>query len=232
VPRHHGTTARMHRDPAGRYVMTFESTGHKPVDAVVVRSVGSRRYQQYLAQANGALWRLPMAYHVEERRWFHMAGALTIVNPSRLSPARAADLCGRCHALRCTSCHGMHDGDPRGAASGAACLTRAHMLLAAVEGDRYPAVRHLAARALGQLLSAVHATRDDGVARAALAIDATGDPEARARAVASIRAALAAGGCAGRAPSDRFAAGEGAPDPARLARLRAEARRADIDIGE
>ena len=52
------------------------------------------------------------------------------------------------------------------------------MLLAAIEGDRYPAVRHLAARALGQLLAAV--------------------PTADAR----------------------------------LARLRAEARQADIDIGE
>jgi hypothetical protein len=80
--RYQGTTARMHRDPAGRYVMTFEGgAGQKSVDAVVVRSVGSRRYQQYLAEANGALWRLPMAYHVEERRWFHMNGGFLTPDP-------------------------------------------------------------------------------------------------------------------------------------------------------
>jgi len=68
---------------------------------------------------------------------------------------------------------------------------------------------------------------------AALAIDATGDEAARAHAVAAIRAALAVGGCAagGGASAGPVAAG-GALDPARLARLRAEARQADIDIGE
>jgi len=106
------------------------------------------------------------------------------------------------------------------------------MLLAAIEGDRYPAVRQLAARALGQLLAAVPSA-DASLARAALAIDATGDEAARAHAVAAIRAALAAGGCAagGGASVGPVAAG-GALDPARLARLRAEARQADIDIGE
>jgi hypothetical protein len=70
-----GVTARMHRDGAGRYVMTFSAVRGGPVDAVVVRSVGSRRYQQYLTDVGGALWRLPLAYHVEEKRWLHMNGA-------------------------------------------------------------------------------------------------------------------------------------------------------------
>jgi len=57
-----------------------------------------------------------------------------------------------------------------------------------------------------------------------LAIDATGDEAARARAVAAIRTALAT---AGRVRP--LAAPASGPD---LARLRAEARQADIDIGE
>jgi hypothetical protein len=75
-----GATAEMNRDERGRFVMTFTSppqgsAAGRVVRAVVVRAVGSHRYQQYLAEFGGALWRLPMAYHIEERRWFHMNGA-------------------------------------------------------------------------------------------------------------------------------------------------------------
>ena len=284
--RQGGVTARMDRDAKGGFRMTFSAVGTPPRTVEVVRTVGSHRYQQYLARAGDSYWRLPVAWHVEEQRWFPMTGAFlfsdsasdaagdpavppgrplfgggdfdrhvtrwndncvfchnvapnpardpgsgrfatsvaqlgiaceachgpgaehvarnanplrrwtlrsggaadpTIVNPSRLSPARAADLCGRCHGQRiadqiepllehgdpfvpgddlamesaplwrdtplhgdgqafserfwddgtprltayeyqgllqspctmrgpmtCTSCHGMHDGDPRG----------------------------------------------------------------------------------------------------------------------
>ncbi|MSR74218.1 MAG: hypothetical protein EXS14_01940 [Planctomycetes bacterium] len=45
----------------------------------IVRTVGSRRYQQYLvsdptAQDN-SLWRAPLLWHIEERRWMHLNGA-------------------------------------------------------------------------------------------------------------------------------------------------------------
>jgi predicted CXXCH cytochrome family protein len=189
-------SARMERDARGGYQMTFTSPGAPPRAVEVVRTVGSRRYQQYLARDGDTYWRLPVAWHVEERRWFPMTGAFlfsdsadgavdapsgrpvfgggdfdrhvtrwndncvfchnvapnpardpdsgrfatsvaelgvaceachgpgaehvarnanplrrwtlqssggadpTIVNPSRLTPARAADLCGRCHGQR------------------------------------------------------------------------------------------------------------------------------------
>lgn len=72
-----GVSARMHRNEAGDFLMTFVRAdgATAPVQARVVRAVGSRRYQQYLADVGGVLWRLPMAFHVEERRWFHMNGA-------------------------------------------------------------------------------------------------------------------------------------------------------------
>ena len=196
--RHAGVEARMDRTPdGGGYRMTFTTPGAEPRTARVVRAVGSRRYQQYLAATGNTLWRLPVAYHIEEKRWFPMTGAFlfpddatiddttrprfgggvfdrhvtrwndncvfchnvapnpgrdpetgafrttvaelgiaceachgpgaaharanadpsrryalhlapqqadpTIVNPSRLSPARAADLCGRCHGQRITA---------------------------------------------------------------------------------------------------------------------------------
>ena len=198
----------MDRDADGGYRMTFATPGAPPRTAKVVRAVGSRRYQQYLAAEGDTLWRLPVAYHIEEKRWFPMTGAFlfsdratiddatrprygrrrvrpprhalerqlrllpqrraqsgarsvdgrvpdhgrragdrlrglprpgcastpaptptrraatrftwrrgadpTIVNPSRLSPARAADICGRCHGQRITADVGpfLAHGDP------------------------------------------------------------------------------------------------------------------------
>ena len=206
ILRHAGVEARMDRDDAGHYRMTFATAGAPPRTVEVVRVVGSHRYQQYLAADGDSFWRLPVAYHVEERRWFPMTGAFlfpddaaiddpsrpsygggvfdrhvtrwndncvfchnvapnpgrdpssgaftttvaelgiaceachgpgdahvrahpepapgsgltlgradpTIVNPARLSPARAADVCGRCHGQRITADVGpfMAHGDP------------------------------------------------------------------------------------------------------------------------
>ena len=92
--RYAGVTAEMTRDRAGRFVMTFApASGGPAVRAVVVRAVGSHRYQQYLAEFGGALWRLPVAYHIGERRWFHMNGAFLTPDPdgdAGLDPAAAA----------------------------------------------------------------------------------------------------------------------------------------------
>jgi predicted CXXCH cytochrome family protein len=194
--RHAGVETRLDRDAGGGYRMTFATPGSPPRTVKVERAVGSRRYQQYLAREGDAFWRLPVAYNIEEKRWFPMTGAFlfsddtaiddptrpvfgggvfdrhvtrwndncvfchnvapnpgrdpssgtftttvaelgiaceachgpgaeharvnadpsrryalhlgggadpTIVNPSRLSPARSADLCGRCHGQRITS---------------------------------------------------------------------------------------------------------------------------------
>lgn len=76
-----GVTARMDRDGDGGYRMTFTRAGEPPRVAKVVRTVGSRRYQQYLARQGDAYWRLPVAYHVEERRWFPMTGAFLFSDP-------------------------------------------------------------------------------------------------------------------------------------------------------
>src|SRR5262245_13462217 len=47
--RHAGVEARMDRDADGGFRMTFASPGAPARTAKVVRAVGSRRYQQYLA---------------------------------------------------------------------------------------------------------------------------------------------------------------------------------------
>ncbi|MCA9618608.1 MAG: hypothetical protein KC731_06295, partial [Myxococcales bacterium] len=57
-----------------------EGEGATPLlDVDVVMTVGSHRYQQYLAridrQGEGEVWRLPVAWHVGEGRWIHLNGA-------------------------------------------------------------------------------------------------------------------------------------------------------------
>jgi len=84
--RHAGVDARMDRDPSGAFRMTFtaadaRATAGPPVTAIVSRAIGSRRYQQYLTRIGDAEYRLPVAYHVEEKRWFHMNGAFLFSEP-------------------------------------------------------------------------------------------------------------------------------------------------------
>ena len=82
-----GVAARMERDADGGYRMTFTRAGAAPRVAKVVRTVGSRRYQQYLARDGDTFWRLPVAYHVEEKRWFPMTGAFLFSDPDPDAPA-------------------------------------------------------------------------------------------------------------------------------------------------
>jgi hypothetical protein len=79
--RQGGVTARMGRDARGGYQMTFASAGTPARTVEVVRTVGSRRYQQYLARVGDSYWRLPVAWHVEEQRWFPMTGAFLFSDP-------------------------------------------------------------------------------------------------------------------------------------------------------
>jgi predicted CXXCH cytochrome family protein len=74
----------------------------------IALTVGSRRYQQYIGRADGELVRLPWAYHLEERRWFHMNGAFLTADPAQpISDAdysrhvtRWNDNCIFCHNVR------------------------------------------------------------------------------------------------------------------------------------
>jgi hypothetical protein len=84
---------------------------------------------------------------------------------------------------------------------------RAGLLLEAMAGDTYPAVRHLASRALGRL-----------GAEGASTFAPSATVGERAAAVAQLRA--------------RLGAGAAAPLPAEVAALRARAPQQDVDIGE
>lgn len=57
----------------------------------IERTVGSHRYQQYLARQGDHLVRVPIAWHVEQRRFFHMNGAFLTADPAPDACARGYD---------------------------------------------------------------------------------------------------------------------------------------------
>ena len=83
-----GFVATMDRDRDGRpRVRIVDADGVAIVDAQVELTVGSHRYQQYVARIDrggGAneLWRLPVAWHIGEARWIHMGSAFLEPDPA------------------------------------------------------------------------------------------------------------------------------------------------------
>ena len=155
--RYAGVAALMHRDGAGRFVMSFasERDPRAPVvDAVVVRAVGSRRYQQYLAEVDGALWRLPLAFHIEENRWFHMNGAFLTADPDpRAAAVDRSDGAPRFgggafdrHVTRwndnCVFCHNVAPNPGRDSTTGAFVTSVAELGIAC-EACHGPGAEHV-----------------------------------------------------------------------------------------
>ena len=69
-----GTTARMeHRN--GSFFMTFTFPGGRVESNRIVRTVGSRRIEQYITEQNGQHTRLPIAYDLTNRRWMNLNGS-------------------------------------------------------------------------------------------------------------------------------------------------------------
>ena len=83
-----GMRARMSRTSDGAFLIEVrDRRGALAKRWRIERTVGSHRYQQYLAREGDHLVRLPIAWHVEERRFFHMNGAF-------LTPDPEPDACG------------------------------------------------------------------------------------------------------------------------------------------
>ncbi len=149
-------TARMDRDARGGFQMTFTSPGAPPRTVEVVRTVGSRRYQQYLARVDDSYWRLPVAWHVEEKRWFPMTGAFLFSDPSA-HPAGSVGEPGRPlfgggdfdrHVTRwndnCVFCHNVAPDPARDPQSGRFATTVAELGIAC-EACHGPGAEHVAA---------------------------------------------------------------------------------------
>lgn len=105
-----GVVARFFRRD-GKFFATF-GEGAEAETVEIVRTVGSHRYQQYLAKEDDLYFRLPVAWHALERRWFHMNGAFLTADPAPLGTGgRVAAPDYHRHVVRwndnCVFCHNV-----------------------------------------------------------------------------------------------------------------------------
>ncbi len=71
-----GVTIRPYRSDGGYFFDYIDPQTERRLETrEIVRTVGSRRYQQYLSRTDdGAYHRLEMLWHIEDQRWVHMNG--------------------------------------------------------------------------------------------------------------------------------------------------------------
>jgi hypothetical protein len=144
-----GVHARMRRDAQGRFVVEWSRRGGlERWSAVVERTVGSRRYQQYLARDRDVYYRLPVAWNVEEQRFMHMNGAFLTPDPQPEPPGSAVERPDYDrHVTRwndnCVYCHNVAPNPGLHASSGR-FETRVAELGIACEACHGPGSRHVA----------------------------------------------------------------------------------------
>jgi hypothetical protein len=107
-----GVHARMRRDERGQFVIEWtRGGGLERWSAVVERTVGSRRYQQYLARDHDVYYRLPIAWNIEEQRFMHMNGAFLTPDPTPAPGEAVARTDYDRHVTRwndnCVYCHNV-----------------------------------------------------------------------------------------------------------------------------
>ncbi len=113
-----GARAHMERDPDGQYIIRYAGPGFPERRFVVEKTIGSRRYQQYVARKDGALVRLPVAFDLSAGRWFHMNGAFLTPDPDPTKELSAQDF--ERHLTRwndnCVFCHNVSPNPGKSAA--------------------------------------------------------------------------------------------------------------------
>lgn len=116
-----GRDARMTRE-GDRFVIVTSEGGVVRDRAVVDRTVGSHRYQQFLARDGDTWWRLPIAWDVEEARFFHMNAAFLTPDPEGLGERTIDRADDRRHVTRwndnCVFCHNVAPDPGLDAATG------------------------------------------------------------------------------------------------------------------
>ena len=191
-----GVTSRFTRQGEAFFVETLGTSGRMERFRVV-RTVGSRRIQQYVTKVGDRHIRLPLAWNVEEKRWFHLAGGFLHPDGSDFNEHTALwdGNCIFCHntkakpgydfarqtfassveqlGIGCESCHGPGDAH---AARNASPLRRYALY---VSGRPDPSVvnpRRLAKEAQVQICGHCHGQRLPNPADRIRQFMAEGDP--------------------------------------------------------
>lgn len=143
-----GVRARMGRTRAGGFEVAFDALGTgQRWRAEVVMTVGSHRYQQYLARDGDLLFRLPVAWDVAEEVFIHMNGAFLTPDPVRATPGAPIDNADyNRHVTRwndnCIFCHNV--GPNPGRAADGSFATEVAELGIACEACHGPGQQHAA----------------------------------------------------------------------------------------
>ncbi|MGE3632387.1 MAG: ammonia-forming cytochrome c nitrite reductase subunit c552 [Sandaracinaceae bacterium] len=87
-----GLTARFSRDADGAFRLDVLQGDARLAHAEIVRTVGSRRIQQYLARDGDVVYRLPVAWDLEAGRWMHMNAAFLTPDPPELDADETVSL--------------------------------------------------------------------------------------------------------------------------------------------
>jgi hypothetical protein len=159
-----GLTARMERSDDGRFVVEVHDAEARTLERwTVARLVGSRRHQQLFTQ-DGDLWmRLPVAWDVEEQRFFHLNGAFLTADPAAREDGRIEESDYLRHSVRwndnCIFCHNVAP-DPGLEAVSGHFESRVAELGVACEACHGPGSEHVRANASPVRRYALHAGDD------------------------------------------------------------------------
>jgi predicted CXXCH cytochrome family protein len=133
-----GVRSRFLRASDGQYSMETLGRDGQMHRYPIVRTVGSRRVQQYLTRVDGNHWRLPLAWNIEERRWFHLNGGF--LDPDGSPFARHTALWDG----NCIFCHNVKANPRLDSASRRFDSTVAELGIAC-EACHGPGAKHIAA---------------------------------------------------------------------------------------
>jgi hypothetical protein len=145
-----GVRARMHRGNEGEFLISFTAAGgSQRWRARIERSVGSHRYQQYLAREGETYFRLPIAWDVADQRFIHMNAAFLTPDP-QLTAAGVSRADYDRHVTRwndnCIFCHNVQPNPGLDLETGA-FDTRVAELGVACEACHGPGAEHAARNA-------------------------------------------------------------------------------------
>jgi predicted CXXCH cytochrome family protein len=145
-----GVRANMELNARGEPTLRYQLPGSAAETFTIEKTVGSRRYQQYIARRGAELVRLPVAYHIEEQRWFHMNGAFLTPDPELTRDGTLARADYERHVTRwndnCVFCHNVapNPGKQAGTGSTARFDTQVAELGIACEACHGPGEAHAA----------------------------------------------------------------------------------------
>ncbi len=162
--RYGGRTARMARADGGRFVVEVSGDDGRALERwTVARLVGSRRHQQLFTREGDVWVRLPIAWDVEEGRFFHLNGAFLTPDPEVPEGGRIAEADYLRHSVRwndnCIFCHNVAPDPGLDPATGA-FDSRVAELGVACEACHGPGADHVRANASPVRRYALHASDD------------------------------------------------------------------------